>query len=260
MKAEKNQKKVAFLQLFCIFFLLIAFVLTSSMFLFMTFLERDSEIQFTTQNIGLAALVTFGNVFLLSLICTLVDTLRRKHTVERPVKRILDGAEQVMNGDLTVQIEHVKGAETGFNVIIDDFNRMIKELGGIETLRTDFISNVSHELKTPLAVIQNYGTMLQQPNLSEEDRRDYARTVTNASQRLASLITNILKLNKLENQQIYPKKERFDLGEQLCECLLGFEKAWEAKNLEIETEIDQVYRARRYRRLEAVRGRGSCCR
>jgi signal transduction histidine kinase len=80
--------------------------------------------------------------------------------------------------------------------------------------------------------------MLQQPNLSEEDRRDYARTVTNASQRLASLITNILKLNKLENQQIYPKKERFDLGEQLCECLLGFEDAWEAKNLEIETDME----------------------
>ena len=96
---------------------------------------------------------------------------------------------------------------------------------------------MSHELKTPLAVIQNYGTMLQQPNLDEEDRKDYARTVTNASQRLASLITNILKLNKLENQQIYPRKERFDLGEQLCECLLGFENAWEAKNLEIETDI-----------------------
>jgi signal transduction histidine kinase len=108
----------------------------------------------------------------------------------------------------------------------------------METLRTDFIANVSHELKTPLAVIQNYGTMLQQPNLSEEDRKDYARTVTNASQRLASLITNILKLNKLENQQIFPKKERFDLGEQLCECLLGFENAWEAKNLEIETDME----------------------
>ena len=67
---------------------------------------------------------------------------------------------------------------------------------------------------------------------------EYAHTVTNAAGRLASLITNILKLNKLENQQIYPKKERFDLGEQLCECLMGFENAWEAKNLEIETELE----------------------
>jgi len=158
--------------------------------------------------------------------------------VERPVKRIIDGAQKVMDGDLSTRIAPLRGVEPGFNVIIDYFNRMVQELSGMETLRTDFIANVSHELKTPLAVIQNYGTMLQQPNLSDEDRRDYARTVTNASQRLASLITNILKLNKLENQQIYPKKEHFDLGEQLCECLLGFENAWEAKNLEIETEIE----------------------
>ena len=155
MNGARQQKRRAFWQLFGIFFLLIAFVLTSSMFLFMTFLERDTGIRFTAQNIGLAALVTFGNVFLLSLLCALADMLRRMHTVERPVKKILEGAEQVMNGDLSVQIEHVKGAENGFNVIIDYFNRMIKELGGIETLRTDFIANVSHELKTPLAVIQN---------------------------------------------------------------------------------------------------------
>ena len=238
MMDAKRQKRRAFWGLFGIFFLLIAFVLTSSMFLFLTFLERDTGIAFTAQNIGLAALVTFGNVFLLSLICTLVDTLRRKHTVERPVKRILDGAEQVMNGDLSVQIEHVKGAETGFNVIIDYFNRMIRELGGIETLRTDFISNVSHELKTPLSVIQNYSTLLQQPELSKEARLDYARTISGAARRLTDLITNILKLNKLENQQIYPAKQVYDLGEQLCECLLGFEDAWEKKGLEIETEIE----------------------
>ena len=238
MKQEKNRKRVVFLQLFCIFFLLIAFVLTSSMVLFLNYLGQSMGIDFAQSDIQLAAMVTFGNVFMLSLVCTAVDLLRRKLTVERPVKRIIDGAQNVMDGDLSTRIAPLRGVEPGFNVIIDYFNRMVQELFGMETLRTDFIANVSHELKTPLAVIQNYGTMLQQPNLSDEDRKDYARTVTNASQRLASLITNILKLNKLENQQIYPKKEHFDLGEQLCECLLGFENAWEAKNLEIETEIE----------------------
>ena len=237
MTAEKNRKKVAFLQLFCIFFLLIAFVLTSSMVLFLTYLRNSMEISINDQNLRIAALVTFGNVFMLSLVCTLVEMLRRKLTVERPVKRILDGARKVMDGDLSTRIEPVRGSEEGFNAIIEYFNRMVEELSGMETLRTDFIANVSHELKTPLAVIQNYSALLQQPSLSEEDRKDYARTVTNAAVRLASLITNILKLNKLENQQIYPKKERFDLGEQLCECLLGFENAWEAKELEIETDI-----------------------
>lgn len=238
MKAENNRKKVAFLQLFCIFFLLIAFVLTSSMVLFLTYLRNSADISIRNSDLRIAALVTFGNVFFLSLICAAIDSLRRKATVERPVKRIIAGAEKVMNGDLSVRIEPVRGAEEGFNDIIDYFNRMVQELSGMETLRTDFIANVSHELKTPLAVIQNYGAMLQQPKLSEEERKDYARTVTNAAQRLASLITNILKLNKLENQQIYPAKKRFDLGEQLCECLLTFEDAWEAKNLEIETDIE----------------------
>ena len=238
MKQEKNRKRVVFLQLFCIFFLLIAFVLTSSMVLFLNYLGQSMGIDFAQSDIQLAAMVTFGNVFMLSLVCTAVDLLRRRLTVERPVKRIIDGAQKVMDGDLSTRIAPLRGVEPGFNVIIDYFNRMVQELFGMETLRTDFIANVSHELKTPLAVIQNYGTMLQQPNLSDEDRKDYARTVTNASQRLASLITNILKLNKLENQQIYPKKEHFDLGEQLCECLLGFENAWEAKRLEIETEME----------------------
>ncbi len=238
MKAEKNRKRAAFLQLFGIFFLLIAFVLTSSMILFITYLRDSAAISINNANVRIAALVTFGNVFFLSLICAAVDLLRRKATVERPVKRIIAGAEKVMDGDLSVRIEPVRGAEEGFNAIIDYFNRMVQELSGMETLRTDFIANVSHELKTPLAVIQNYGTLLQQPNLPEEARKDYARTVANAAKRLANLITNILKLNKLENQQIYPAKKRFDLGEQLCECLLTFEDAWEAKNLELETEIE----------------------
>ena len=208
------------------------------MYLFLTYLGQSMGVVFTQSDIQLAAIVTFGNAILLSIVCAAVDMLRKRFTVERPVKKIIEGAQKVMDGDLSARIEPVRGVDAGFNAIIDYFNRMVQELSGMETLRTDFIANVSHELKTPLAVIQNYGSMLQPPNLPEAERMDYARTVTNASQRLASLITNILKLNKLENQQIYPKKERFDLGEQLCECLLGFESAWEAKSLEIETEIE----------------------
>ena len=116
---------------------------------------------------------------------------------------------------------------------------MAEELSGIETLRTDFIANVSHELKTPLAVIQNYGTMLQAPGLSDEERAEYAKAVTDSSRRLADLITNILKLNRLENQQIYPEKKVYNLGEQLCECLLNFERVWEEKSIEIDTDIEE---------------------
>jgi len=106
-------------------------------------------------------------------------------------------------------------------------------------LRTDFIANVSHEMKTPLAVMQNYGTLLQTPELSDEKRVEYAKIICESSKRLADMMTNILRLNRLENQQIYPKAEEYDLGEQLCECLLQFENLWEEKEIEIETDIEE---------------------
>lgn len=196
-------------------------------------------IELTKAQIHDAAIITFNNVILLSLLCTIVDSLRRKWMVERPVKRIVAAAEKIMSGDFKVQIApiHSIGCMDDFDLIIGYINRMAKELSGIETLRADFIANVSHELKTPLAVIQNYGTLLSQPNLPEKQRQEYAKVITDASRRLTELISNILKLNKLENQQIYPEKQAFDLGEQLCACLLAFEDIWEAKAIEIDTDL-----------------------
>jgi signal transduction histidine kinase len=84
----------------------------------------------------------------------------------------------------------------------------------------------------------NYATMLQRPGITEEEKNEYAKSISEAARKLAQLITNILKLNKLENQQIFPQPVEFDLSEQICECLLGFEDAWEDKDLEIETDIE----------------------
>lgn len=223
------------------FFLLMSAVVTCCMLLFLNTMQESMGIALTKEDIELAAKLTFGNVVLVSFLCTVIDEIRRGLMVTRPVRRIANAAEQIMAGDFSVRIPPVfpLDAQDGFNVIIDSFNRMAEELSGIETLRTDFISNVSHELKTPLAVIQNYGTLLQQPDVSEECRLEYAKTITDTSRRLASLITNILKLNKLENQQIYPKKEIYNLGEQLCQCLLSFEDVWEKKSIEIDTHIEE---------------------
>ncbi len=223
------------------FFLLMAFVISCCMVLFLNMMTRTTGLTLTRAHIEQAAKVTFLNVMLLSLLCTLIDGIRRRFMVERPVRKIVQAAEQIMKGDFSVRIPPLSSMDnmSGFGVIAEYFNQMAEELSGTETLRTDFIANVSHELKTPLAVMQNYGTMLQQPGLPEEKRMEYAQAVTDASRRLADLITNILKLNKLENQQIYPKSETYNLGEQLCACLLAFESAWEDKGLEIETDVEE---------------------
>ena len=228
---------------YVVFFLVVAFAVTCCMLLFVRTLANTMGLTFTEQNVAAAAKITFGNVLLLTLIFGTIDYVRRKMMVDRPVKIITEATEKIMQGDFSVRIApmHGNGME-GFNQIGMAINAMAKELAGTETLRTDFIANVSHELKTPLAVMGNYATMLQRPSITEDERCEYAKAISEAARKLAQLITNILKLNKLENQQIFPQPQEFDLGEQLCQCLLGFEDAWEAKNLEIETDIEDDVR------------------
>ena len=224
---------------FFIFFLLAAFVTTCCIMLFISTLQGSIGRQFTEGEIALAAKITMLNVILLSVGMAAIDYIRRKLTVERPVKRITEATEKMIAGDFSVRIpETAKFAtDDSFNEIIEGINKMAEELSGVETLRTDFIANVSHEMKTPLSVMQNYGTLLQAPDLSEEKRMEYAKAITDASRRLSDMMTNILKLNRLENQQIFPRLAALNLGEQLCESLLQFEHVWEKKKIGIETDI-----------------------
>ena len=242
MKRPQIQKRllVALWRYFS-FFSVMAVVISGCMIVFLQVLEKDLGVTYAEENIRRAAILTLIDVIILSILITALDGIRRRFTVERPVRRIVSAAEKIMRGDFSARIKPLSELYDveGFNTIIHYFNRMAEELSGIETLRTDFIANVSHELKTPLAVMQNCGTMLQSPALLEEKRLEYAKTITESSRRLSSLITNILKLNKLENQQIYPEKRIYNLGEQLCECLLKFETVWEKKGIEINTDLEE---------------------
>lgn len=242
MKRQKGERRkrlwMAARQFFS-FFLLMCFVITCCMLLFLNTMTKIMGTELSREEIELAAKITFANVVLLSLLCAGIDAIRRHIMVERPVRRIIYAAEKVMGGDFSVRIKKVRSLDPDneFNLIIEYFNRMVEELSGMETLRADFVSNVSHELKTPLAIMSNYGAMIQQPKLPEEKRMEYAKTITDASRSLAGMVSNILKLNKLENQNIYPSVQVYDLGEQLCECLLAFEEMWDEKNLEIDTKL-----------------------
>ncbi len=226
-------KKNSVIWQFIPFFVLTSFVTTCSFLLFFHNAEIPEKV------IRERAGITFANVLLISALFTMIDMVRRILTVERPVSRILDATRRIKNGDYTVQIKpfHTLEIMRGFNQIITDFNQMARELSSTETLRTDFIASVSHELKTPLAVIRNYASLLQTENLPAEKKDEYMRAIIENTERFSELITNILRLNKLENQQIFPQNTTYDLGEQLCECLLCFENIWEQRGIEIETDI-----------------------
>ena len=238
MKKPTFRRAIQEFSSFLLFFLSVGFVVSCCMMLFLNVLSKEMGLTYTSDNIAEAAKITFLNVVIITVLFKTADFIRRRIMVDRPVKMITDAAEKIMNGDFSVRVKHMHGSGMdGFNQIGESINQMAEELSSVETLRTDFIANVSHEMKTPLAVMQNYGTLLQTPDLPEEKRIEYAKAITDASRRLADMMTNILKLNRLENQQIYPNLTTFDLGEQLCESLLQYESTWERKNIEIETEI-----------------------
>ena len=223
---------------FLLFFLTVGFIVSCCMMLFVSILADTMELTITPDNVATAAKVTFWNVVLITFLFKFADYIRRKIMVECPTKTITEATEKIMSGDFSVRIKPMQSSGMeGFNQIAMAINKMAEELSSVETLRSDFIANVSHEMKTPIAVMQNYGTLLQAPNLSEEKRLEYAKGVTDGSRRMTDMMTNILKLNRLENQQIYPEVSEFDLGEQLCECLLQYENVWEKANIEIETDI-----------------------
>ena len=238
MKKPTAQRVLQEFSSFLLFFLSVGFVVSCCMMLFLNVLSKEMGLVYTPDNIAEAAKITFLNVVIITMLFKTADFIRRRIMVDKPVKLITVAAEKIMNGDFSARVKRMHGSGMeGFNQIGKSINAMAEELSSVETLRTDFIANVSHEMKTPIAVMQNYGTLLQTPDLPEEKRIEYAKTITDASRRLADMMTNILKLNRLENQQIYPNPTTFDLGEQLCESLLQYESTWERKNIEIETEI-----------------------
>lgn len=173
-------------------------------------------------------------------ICCLITAYQKYSKFDKPMRVLSEATSRVANGDFSVYLKplHTTDKADYLDAMFLDFNRMVEELGSIETLKTDFLSNVSHEIKTPLAIIQNYAEALQKEDLTPVQHQDYAETIVNASKRLSALITSILKLNKLEKQTICPITEPYDLCKQLCDCALNFEDLWEQKGIEFVVDLE----------------------
>lgn len=170
---------------------------------------------------------------------TLFTRRKIQKTYEEPLHRLAEATKKVAAGDFSIYIPplHTSDKLDYMDLMLADFNKMVEELGSIETLKTDFFSNVSHEIKTPLAVIHSNAELLRRENLTET-QRERADTIYQTSRHLAELIGNLLKLNKLEKQTIAPDVQVYDLCAQLAECALGFENAWEEKGLEFEADME----------------------
>lgn len=240
MKSNKNRIRVRNFGLstfgFLLFLVTIGLTSASSILVY--------HLTFTVTN-GNSVIVFFavaGIICVGALLCTLLDMLRRKEMVEKPVSKILEATEKIAAGDFEVKLKvrHDYSNYDEYDLIFENINIMTAELSKNEVLKTDFISNVSHEIKTPLAVIQNYAKSLQNSNLDTNKQQEYLEGLIIQTQKLSNLISNILKLNKLENQQIIPELEELDLAELLRVNTLQFESLFEKKELELECDIEEM--------------------
>lgn len=166
---------------------------------------------------------------------------RMEKAYEAPMQKLAKATSLVAHGDFSVYVPTMNTPDRWdyLDVMIMDFNKMVEELGSMETMKTDFFSDVSHEFKTPLSVIYTNAQLLEKEALPEENQKEYTRNILRASERLGNLITNMLKLNKLEKQVIQPVSQSYDLCRQLSDCALQFEDQWEEKQIEFEAELEE---------------------
>ncbi|MBO5091222.1 MAG: HAMP domain-containing histidine kinase [Clostridia bacterium] len=228
MKKSRRQQLLGYL----LFFLTTIFIVATS-FVTYEIVKRQSP-----QIISIALIITSLEI---SLLLTFADVIRRKIMIERPLKEILKATEKIASGDFSVRLEpkHPYGSYDEYDLIKEYLNIMASDLSKSEILKSDFISNVSHEIKTPVAVIKNYSVLLEKEN-DPEKRAQYRRELVRASNRLSNLVGNILKLNKLENQELIVEKKAFRLDGALEEAIVAFESQIEKKELELECDLEEI--------------------
>ncbi|MBQ6892929.1 MAG: HAMP domain-containing histidine kinase [Clostridia bacterium] len=156
-----------------------------------------------------------------------------------PIKDIREGMEKVANGEFDTQLSTTSSA-LEIQELFAGFNMMTQELSSTEILQTDFVSNVSHEFKTPINAIEGYSTLLQDCDNLDKEQCEYVEKILFNTRRLSSLVSNILLLSKLENQSIQTHKEYYALDEQVREAIVALEPMWTCKNIDLDVELARI--------------------
>lgn len=156
-----------------------------------------------------------------------------------PIKKLRESMSDIADGDFSVRLQ-TKSSSKEIKEVYAGFNMMAQELNSTEILQTDFVSNVSHEFKTPINAIEGYTTLLQGCENLGEDEQKYIEKILFNTKRLSTLVSNILLLSKIENQSIQTKRVSFSLDEQIRESILALESAWEEKAIELDVEMDNL--------------------
>lgn len=177
------------------------------------------------------------NIF--SLVIALTATHFMSKIFFDPIKKLLAGMEKIADGRFDTRLEAPSSSKE-IREVFAGFNMMAHELSATEILQTDFVSNVSHEFKTPINAIEGYSTLLQGCENLDEEQQQYVEKILFNTKRLSTLVSNILLLSKIENQTIQTHKEAYGLDEQIREAIVALEPAWEQKNIDFDVDLEDL--------------------
>lgn len=159
----------------------------------------------------------------------------------RPLQKFEKAFDEIAKGNFDYRLS-TDARFDDINKMAERLNAMTYDLAHIETLRNDFVANVSHEFKTPLAAIEGYATLLQNHMLPQEKREYYLGKILENTRRLSGLSTNVLTLSKLENQGDVTDRHEFRLDEQIRKSVLMLEDKWSTKHIEFDMKLPkQMY-------------------
>ena len=180
----------------------------------------------------------FETLILSALIGFILVAVVFKHVIG-PIRKMSEATKKIAKGDFKTQIETKKNRNDEIGILTDNFNMMVRELESNEYLSKEFMSNVSHEFKTPIASIQGFAKLLKDDGISDKEKAEYVDIIIEESERLANLSNNIQHLSKLENKTELIKKEKVAIDEQIRKCIVILNNELEEKNIEIGMDEDK---------------------
>jgi signal transduction histidine kinase len=183
------------------------------------------------------------NIMLTSILLGSVLTAVTSRIPLKPVNSFINAMNRLASGDYKTRLHFGKHFDRHPTAkeLSESFNHMAEELEKTEMLRSDFINNFSHEFKTPIVSIAGFAKLLKHGNLTESQKMDYISIIEEESLRLAAMATNVLNLTKIENQTILTGASKFNLSEQIRNCVLLLENKWSKKSIELDLAFDEYY-------------------
>ena len=241
MKSKRRMSLVASLVLYMFIAMVLAVVVATVL---IVLLNRTGLVDLGFRFDGQADIyiVRFVRVLLMMVLFsvvagTAIAAFFSKRAV-KPIYHMVQATQKIAQGDFSVRVdgEGVRELEE----LSCSFNKMAGELSSIETLRSDFINNFSHEFKTPIVSIRGFAKLLKGDDLTDAEKQEYLDIIITESERLSELSTNVLNLSKYESIEIVTEKAPFRLDEQIRRAILLTEPKWQAKNLDIRIEMDEI--------------------